>query len=87
MKDFETTRLSKKGQIVIPEEIRRRLGLKAGSKFIVMGEKDVVILKSIAVPKITEFDEIINQIRAQAKEVGLTQDDISDAISQTREKG
>ncbi|MBW1919868.1 MAG: AbrB/MazE/SpoVT family DNA-binding domain-containing protein [Deltaproteobacteria bacterium] len=26
-----TTRMSSKGQAVIPEEIRRRLGLKAGS--------------------------------------------------------
>ncbi|NIR47056.1 AbrB/MazE/SpoVT family DNA-binding domain-containing protein [candidate division KSB1 bacterium] len=31
--------MSSKGQVVIPEEIRKRLGLKAGSQFIVVGIK------------------------------------------------
>ena len=44
MAELATTRLSSKGQVVIPEDVRQRLGLKAGDQFIVVGEGDVVIL-------------------------------------------
>ena len=38
-----TTKMSSKGQVVIPEEIRRRLKLKTGAQFVVIGEDDVVM--------------------------------------------
>ena len=44
MTNLATTKMSSKGQVVIPEDIRKRLKLKAGSQFIVVGENDVVIL-------------------------------------------
>ena len=50
MENIETTRMSSKGQVVIPEAVRNRLGLKAGAHFVVMGDRDVVILKTIAAP-------------------------------------
>ncbi|GAG38977.1 unnamed protein product [marine sediment metagenome] len=48
MAALATTKMSSKGQVVIPEDIRKRLGFKAGSQFMVVGEKDMVILKAIA---------------------------------------
>ena len=42
-----TTKMSSKGQVVIPEAIRNALGLEAGSEFVVVAEGDVVILKTI----------------------------------------
>jgi AbrB family looped-hinge helix DNA binding protein len=50
MANIATTKMSSKGQVVIPEVIRKRLDLKAGSQFIVVGEKDVAIFKSISQP-------------------------------------
>src|SRR3990167_11451395 len=47
MRRLATTKLSSKGQIVIPEEIRDKLGLHSGDKFIVIAEKDVIIFKII----------------------------------------
>ena len=87
MSTLSTTKMSSKGQVVIPEDIRKKLGLKSGSRFMVIGDKDVVILKTISPPSIEEFDEIINKARSQAKEAGLTADDIKDAIAQSRSKG
>jgi len=46
MEGLATTKMSSKGQVVIPEEIRKRFGLKSGSQFVVVGEKDTVILKT-----------------------------------------
>ena len=45
MANVSTTKMSSKGQVVIPENIRKQLNLKAGAQFVVVGEKDVVILK------------------------------------------
>ena len=50
MAGYATTKLSSKGQVVIPEEVRNDLGLKEGDQFIVIGHRDAVILKTIAPP-------------------------------------
>ncbi len=47
MNSPSTARMSSKGQVVIPEEIRKRLGLTAGVQFVVVGDADVVILKRL----------------------------------------
>ena len=84
MNTLATTRMSSKGQIVIPEAIRKQLNLKAGAQFVVVGEDDVVILKVIAVPGMETFDALIQQARQQAKLAGLKRTDIADAVSKAR---
>jgi AbrB family looped-hinge helix DNA binding protein len=70
METVATTRMSSKGQVVIPETIRKQLNLKEGAQFIVVGEGDVVILKAISAPSIESFDALIQQARQQAKVAG-----------------
>lgn len=84
MTNLATTHMSSKGQIVIPEAIRERLKLKAGTQFVIVGEGDVVILKTITEPDIASFDTLIQQAREQAKLVGLKHADIDDAIAKAR---
>lgn len=86
MANVSTTKMSSKGQVVIPENIRKQLNLKAGAQFVVLGEKDVVILKNISPPSIDEFDDLINKVRKKAKKAGLKKSDIKDAIAQARGK-
>lgn len=84
MANVATTKMSSKGQVVIPEDIRKNLNLKAGSQFVVVGDKDVVILKSISPPSIDEFDELIAQARTKGKKAGLIKADIKEAIKKSR---
>ncbi|HEX4044249.1 MAG TPA: AbrB/MazE/SpoVT family DNA-binding domain-containing protein [Gammaproteobacteria bacterium] len=42
MKSFATTKMSSKGQVVIPEEIRKAMRLTEGNQFVVLGESDKV---------------------------------------------
>ncbi|HUH66319.1 MAG TPA: AbrB/MazE/SpoVT family DNA-binding domain-containing protein [Syntrophales bacterium] len=84
MAHLATTKMSSKGQVVIPEEIRKRLNLRAGSQFVVVGEKDVVIFKSISQPSMEEFDKLMGEVRKQAKEAGLRQSDVYKAIAKAR---
>jgi len=76
--------MSSKGQIVIPEPIRKRLNLKEGAQFVVVGEGDVVVLKAITAPGMDTFDNLIKKARQQAKLAGLKREDISKAVSKAR---
>ncbi|MBW1727848.1 MAG: AbrB/MazE/SpoVT family DNA-binding domain-containing protein [Deltaproteobacteria bacterium] len=86
MVDVSTTKMSSKGQVVIPENIRKQLNLKAGAQFVVVGEKDVVILKNIAPPSLDEFGALIAKARKKGKQAGIKKSDISDAILKARGK-
>ena len=86
MPNLATTKMSSKGQVVIPEGIRKRLGLKAGAQFVVVGDKDVVILKAISPPAMEDFDALISQARKQAKKAGMKRSDIAAAIAKVRGK-
>ena len=84
METLATTRMSSKGQVVIPESIRKQLNLQEGAQFVVVGNADVVILKVVVPPDMGEFDALIQQVRKQAKKAGLTQKDIELAIAKAR---
>ncbi len=79
-----TTTLSSKGQVVIPEEIRERLGLKAGAQFVVVADRDVVIFKVLNPPALGEFGPLVARARQAAKRSGLRQSDITSAITRVR---
>ena len=68
---FSTTKLTSKGQVVIPEQTRKRLGMKEGTQFMVLEGKDAVIFKVIQPPSMKDFDNLLSAARKQAKIVGL----------------
>lgn len=86
MANVSTTKMSSKGQVIIPENTRRNLNLKTGAQFIVVGDNDVVILKSISPPSIDEFDELIYKVRKDGKKAGLKKADIAETIKKVRSK-
>ena len=86
MNSYATTRLSSKGQVVIPEEVRNELGLNEGDQFLVIGQGDAVILKVIAPPKREDFQELLSQARAEAKKAGVKKADLKSAIAKVRRR-
>lgn len=84
MSTIATTKMSSKGQIVIPEEIRNRLGLKPGSQFVVVGDESTIVLKAISPPSMDDFDEVIAEARKQARQVSLRRSNIKAAIAHVR---
>jgi AbrB family looped-hinge helix DNA binding protein len=86
METISTTKMSSKGQVVIPENIRKKLNLKVGSQFVVIGDKDVVILKAILPPSMDDLDDLIAEARKKGKQAGLKKSDIREAILKVRGK-
>ncbi len=81
---LETTRLSSKGQVVLPLAIRRKLHLSNGAKFAVVGEGDTVILKKITSPPLSEIRRLLERSRQYARRASLKPSDIKRAIHRVR---
>lgn len=88
MTNVMTTKLSSKGQVVLPEALRNMYGWNAGTAFTVVVYKGAVIMKPIRTPTeaelAEEFDEAFTESRQQARAAGMTQSDISQAILEVR---
>jgi AbrB family looped-hinge helix DNA binding protein len=84
--DFATTKMSSRGQVVIPESVRSEMGLKPGSKFVVLWHDDVVMLKVISPPSLEEFTVVQKRLQQQARDQGLKRKDISKAIAKVRRR-
>lgn len=53
---------------------------------MVVGDKDVVILKNISPPDLNEFDGLIAEDRRKGGKVGVKKSDILDAVRTARGK-
>jgi AbrB family looped-hinge helix DNA binding protein len=84
MATVATTRLSSKGQVVIPEDVRKALGLEVGVQFVVIGDGDTVVLKRIAVPAKSELRSMLGKVRSEARRAGVKPSDVSDATRRAR---
>lgn len=84
MKDFAVTSLSSKGQVVIPNSIRKELGITEGTQFIVFSDGNNLLLKPIESPKMDVFKHLIAESRKFAKEAGLKKEDVKKAIKKVR---
>lgn len=81
-----TTKMSSRGQVVIPEEIRSRLGLEPGAQFVVVGEGDVVVLKAVTPPRMSEFKHLLKQAQRSAEQSGMKPEEVEKAVQEVRAK-
>jgi AbrB family transcriptional regulator (stage V sporulation protein T) len=66
----ETTKLSEKGQVVIPKDFRERMGLKPGNRFLVIAAEGAIILQRMEVVKRKmEVDEILSKAKGITEEL------------------
>lgn len=86
MEMLEVTKLSSRGQVVLPQAIREKLHLREGAKFVVIGSDDTVILKRLEEPTREEARELLKASRAWAKKVGLTPQDVERAVREVRSR-
>ena len=80
------TSLSTKGQVVIPDDIRKLIGLKAGAKLMVFTDGANVMLKPIATPNMEEFEKLAKATRQAARKAGLKKSDLEEAIQKVRQR-
>ncbi len=79
------TRLSEKGQIVIPTELRKSMNLKEGERFIVMGLGDTIVLRKLELSQERlRLKRLIKESRSKARKSGFTGKEVERLIRETR---
>ena len=81
----ELITMSSKGQIVIPKDLRKELGMDAGTSFAVFGKEDTLILKRVNVPTAKEvFAKVHKWGVSFAKKKGWKEEDVMKMIHHGR---
>ena len=82
--DVSTTKMTSKGQVVIPEEIREHLHLESGVKFIVMAMADSIIFKKINPIPDKDIKSLLKASKNLAKKYALKESEVSRTICEVR---
>ncbi len=86
--EVETTKMSSRGQIVIPQDIRDELNAKEGTVFAVIGSKETIILKKLETPSkeglIKELESIAKEGRKRADKLGIKESDVPKMVEKIR---
>lgn len=76
--------LSTKGQLVLPNDLRKNLSLEPGDKIIAYWSNDSIVLKKLELPSDNDFEKEIDETVKYAKENGIKKQDISNIIKAYR---
>jgi AbrB family looped-hinge helix DNA binding protein len=83
--EVELTRVSEKGQIVIPSTLRKEMGINKSDQFIIFGGDNTIILKRIEKDEIKNtFEQIAKPLQDAAKQAGFSKEDLKKAIRDVR---
>ena len=82
----DVTIVSAKGQVVIPQPIRKKLGIGPKTKLLVYGYQDAVVLKKLEIPDVAkELEDICKKVDINIAKYGeLTDEEIDEAIREHR---
>ena len=64
---MEITSMSTKGQIVIPRDLRKMLGLVSGSKYEILTDGKRILLRLLRPGEVKEFQRLIQSDEAATK--------------------
>jgi AbrB family looped-hinge helix DNA binding protein len=76
-------KISSRGQIAIPSDIRTELGLSEGSKVLFFTENDTLLIKKITSKT---FAEITKPIKSVVSRSGLKETGVDDLVHRARKK-
>ena len=82
---IELSKMSSKGQVVIPKTLRQKLNLKEGDKLILFSSGDLLVLRKVSGE--TSILRVLSQpVRDKARKLGIRDKDAQEAISWARKK-
>ena len=86
MKD-ELVKMSPKGQLVVPRDIRIKEKFKPSDRFVAFEIKGGVLFKRVNIPDVkVEFESLSREIAKQFKKREVNEKDVEEAIKWTRRK-
>jgi len=83
----DLVKMSDKGQLVVPQDIRENLNLSPGERFVAFAVQDGVLFKKVDIPKVKlDFNSLAKEVEAQFKKNKVKADDVSEAVKWVRKK-
>lgn len=76
--------VSSKGQISLPVNIRKKLSIDTGDKLVLYASKDAIMIKTLKLPSMEEFEKSLLKAQKWASSVGYKQEDINSIIKAKR---
>lgn len=79
--EASTTRVSSKGQVVIPVNVRKAAGFEEGEKLLALAIDDTVVLK-----RITDrtFEDTVKPVWERVRQLGLSEEDVDALIEEAK---
>ena len=83
----DLVKMSPKGQLVVPREIRAKEDFKPSDRFVAFSVKGGVLFKRVDIPNVkAEFESLSKEIAKQFKERKVKEKDVEEAIKWARRK-
>lgn len=80
---IEMGKISARGQVAIPTEIRNQMGLHEGEKVLFVLADDTLILKRVT---LDSFAKITKPLKERAAKLGLKEEDVPDLVHKFRQR-
>lgn len=83
----ELVKMSPKGQLVVPQDIREDEGFTPGDRFVPFRVKEGVLFKKVEIPDVkAEFEKLSKDIQAQFKKKRISKQDVKEAVKWARKR-
>lgn len=85
--ETDLVKMSPKGQLVVPQDIRDKEEFTSGDRFIPFPVKGGVLFKKVKIPDVKiEFQKLSKEIEKQFKKKNITPKDVDEAVKWARRK-
>ena len=76
-----TTKVSSKGQVVIPEAVKRAAGVHEGENLLVVAIGDTIVMKKLSA---VSFEEVAKPIWRTVRAIGLSGEELDELIEEAK---
>lgn len=73
-------KMSEKGQLVVPKEIREEGNFQASDRFVAVPVEDGIIFKKIELDVKEEFEKLQGEVKKRFAEKGVKKKDVEEAV-------
>ncbi len=85
--EVEFVKMSSKGQLVVPHDVRETAKLMPGERFVAFAVDEGVLFKKVNMPKVKlKFNTLAREIEMQFRRKKVSQSDVKEAIKWARKR-
>jgi len=87
MSEVDVVTVSSRGQVSIPADVRRKIGLEGGEKLLVVSQDDNILLKKVDESFVEKsVEDILKPMHEEAEKAGLSEEDAEELIDEHRKE-